>query len=168
MSDLQNLKSTASQTSSVQHNSMGAAEVFEQVLEVYRTGNPQPLIDLLAEDTVMEFPFAPPSRPRRIEGKNNILKYLQAIQGSITVTSFTDVEIHRMIDPDCVVVEMTGHGTVLATGDAYERRYVEVCHTKNGHIHLLRDYWNPLASPGTGSNPFISASDISAEKKHIE
>ncbi len=147
MSDLQNPKSAASQPPSARHGSMGAAEVFEQVLEVYRIGSPQSLIDLMAEDAVMEFPFAPPGRPRRIEGKNNIIKYNQAILGIATVTSFTDVEIYRMIDPDCVVVEMTGHGTVRATGDAYERRYVEVCRTKNGRIQLLRDYWNPQNSP---------------------
>jgi len=151
MSDLKNPKLTASQAQSSRHDSMGAAEVFEQFLEVFRSGNPQPLNDLLAEDAVMEFPFAPPSRPRRVEGKSNIMKYLQAIQGNITVTSFSDVEIHRMIDPDCVVVEMTGHGTVLATGAAYDRRYIDVFRTKNGRIQLFRDYWNPQESPSTGS-----------------
>ncbi len=67
---------------------------------------------------------------------------------SITkVTGLKEVEIHRMIDPDCVVIEMTGYGTVLATGDAYERRYIDVCRTKNGRIQLIRDYWNPQESP---------------------
>jgi ketosteroid isomerase-like protein len=146
MSDLPNPHSTAGQSSSAQQDSVGAAEVFEQVLEMYRTGNLLTLIDLMAEDAVMEFPFAPPGRPRRVEGKNNIIKYNQAILGIATVTGFTDVEIHRMIDPDCVVIEMTGHGTVRATGDAYERRYIDVCRTKNGHIKLIRDYWNPQDS----------------------
>ncbi|KLU64464.1 putative PhzA/B-like protein [Desulfosporosinus acididurans] len=146
MSNLQNPKSTASQPPSERHDFMGAAEVFEQVLEMYRTGNLQSLVDLLAEDAVMEFPFAPSGRPRRVEGKDNIIKYNQAILGSVTITSITDVEIHRMIDPDCVVVEMIGHGTVLSTGNSYERRYVDVCYTKSGRIQLLRDYWNPQDS----------------------
>lgn len=146
MSDLQNPQSTANQPSSAQQDSMGAAEVYEQVLEMYQTGNLLTLIDLMAEDAVMEFPFAPPGRPQRIEGKSNIIKYNQTILGVATVTGFTDVEIHRMIDPDCVVIEMTGHGTVLATGDAYERRYIDVCRTKNGRITFIRDYWNPQVS----------------------
>jgi uncharacterized protein len=146
MSDLQNSQSKASQTLSARHDSMGAAEVFEQVLKAFQTGNQKTLIDLMAGDAVMEFPFAPLGRPRRVEGKNNIIKYNQAILGIATVTGLTDVEIHRMIDPDCVVIEMTGHGIVLATGDAYERRYIDVCRTKNGHIKLIRDYWNPQDS----------------------
>jgi uncharacterized protein len=101
------------------------------------------LVDLMAEDAVLEFPFAPSGRSQRIEGKDNIIKYFQAFLGSATVTGVTDVEFHRTTDPDCVIVEMTGHGTVLAAGTTFERRYVEVCHTKNGRIQLYREYWSP-------------------------
>jgi ketosteroid isomerase-like protein len=152
MSDLPNPQSTAGQSSSAQQDSVGAAEVFEQVLEAFRTENLQTLIDLMADDAVMEFPFAPPGRPRRVEGKNNIIKYNQTILGIATVTGLTDVEIYRMVDPDCVVVEMTGHGIVLATGDAYERSYIDVCRTKNGHIKFIRDYWNPQDSQTSMDN----------------
>lgn len=151
MSNLQNSKSPMSQAPSEQYDSIGAAEIFEQILQAYQTGNTQLLTDLMAEDAVMEFPFAPASRPKRVQGKNNIIKYIQAIMSNVTVTSLTDVEIHRMIDPDCVVVEMTGHGTVLATGDAYERGYIDVCYTKNGRIKLIRDYWNPQLSTVTNT-----------------
>lgn len=157
MSDLQNPKTKASQPPCERHDCMGAAEVFEQVLEMYRNGNLQSLVDLLAEDAAMEFPFAPPGRPRRVEGKNNIIKYNQAILNSVIVASFTDVEIHRMIDPDCVVVEMIGHGTVLSTGNSYERRYIDVCYTKNGRIQLLRDYWNPQDSQISKDNGVTKA-----------
>lgn len=80
------------------HDFMGAAEVFEQVLQMYKAGNPKSLIELMAEDAVMEFPFAPPGRPQRLERKNNIIKYCQAIMENVTITNFTDVEIHRMIN----------------------------------------------------------------------
>lgn len=109
-----------------QHDSTGAAEVFEQALEGFRTGNLQILIDLLDEDAVWEFPYAPPSRPRRIEGKDNIEKYFRAFLGGGMAVSFTDIEVHHMIDPDGVVVELTGRRTVRATGDYFEGRYVEV------------------------------------------
>ncbi|EHJ00491.1 MULTISPECIES: nuclear transport factor 2 family protein [unclassified Clostridium] len=149
MSDMKNTKSMDGQPLDEQHDFMGAAEVFEQMLQMYKDGNPQSLIELMAEDAVMEFPFAPPGRPQKVEGKNNIIKYCQAIMENVTITNFTDVEIHRMINPNCVVVEMTGHGIMRATGNAYERRYIEVCHTKNGRIQLFRDYWNPQESPST-------------------
>lgn len=147
MSDLQNLNLEDEQSPSARQDSRGAVEVLEEVFEMFRTGNLRALKDLIAEDAVMEFPYAPPKRPRRVEGKSNIIKYNKAILGIVKVTDFTDVEIHHVIDPDCVVVEMTGHGTVLATGDTFSRRYIDVCHTKNGRIQFIRDYWNPQESP---------------------
>lgn len=147
MYDLQNSQSTANQPQSAQVSPMGAAEVFEQILEAFKTGKPQVLIDLLAEDAVMEFPFAPSGRPRRVEGKANIIKYNQQVLSIAKVTGYTDLDIHRTIDRDCVIVELTGHGTVLATGDTFNRRYIDVCRTENGRIKFIRDYWNPQESP---------------------
>jgi len=147
LSNLQNYQSTASQTKSTQPDSMGAAEVFEQLFELFQTGNVSAMFDMMAEDAVMEFPFAPPKRTRLVKGKSNIIKYNQGILGIVAFTGMTDVEIYRTIDPDCVIVEMTGHGTILATGDTFERRYIEVGRTENGLITLIRDYWNPQDSP---------------------
>ena len=147
MSNLQNSNPTDGCSPSERQESIGAAEVLEQVFELFRTGNLRAVVDLIAEDAIMEFPYAPPKRPRRVEGKNNIIKYNKAILNIVAVTDFTDVEIHRMIDPNYVVVEMTGHGTVLATGDTFSRRYIDVCSTKNGRIQFIRDYWNPQESP---------------------
>lgn len=147
MSDLQNPQATSSRPLSSGQDSRGAAAVLGQVFESFRTGNLRAVIDLIADDAVMEFPYAPAKRPRRVEGKNNIIKYNKAIMEIVTVTDFTDVEIHHLIDPDCVVVEMTGHGTLRATGDTFSRRYIDVCRTKNGRIQYIRDYWNPQESP---------------------
>ena len=60
---------------------------------------------------------------------------------------FRTGNLRALIDPDFVVVEMTGHGTVMATGDTFSRRYIDVCRTKNGRIQFIRDYWNPQESP---------------------
>ncbi len=147
MSDLKNSQSTADRSPSVRQDSMGAAEVLAQVFQAFTTGNLKVLVDLLAEDMVMEFPFAPPGRPRRVEGKDNIIEYSMQVLSISKATGYTDLEIHRTIDPDCVIVEMTVNGTVLATGNAYERRYIDVCRTKNGRIQFIRDYWNPQESP---------------------
>ena len=146
MSDMQNYKLTDSLSTSSKEDFMGAAEVFEQMLEIFKTGNMQVMLDLIDEDAVMEFPFAPSNRPSKIQGKNNIIKYNQAILDNVSFTGLKDVEIHRTLDPDCVIVEMTGYGSVITTGDAFERRYIDVCRTENGRIKLIRDYWNPEAS----------------------
>jgi Ketosteroid isomerase-related protein len=74
-------------------------------------------------------------------------KYSQAVLGIAPITGYTDIEMHRTTDPDCIIVEMKGHGTVVATGNSFERRYIDVFRTKNGRIQFIRDYWNPQESP---------------------
>jgi len=147
MSNLKNPQSMASQSLSAGQDFKGAGEVFEQMFKIFETGNLEAMFDLLAEDAVMEFPFAPPKRTRQVKGKNNIIKYNQGILGIVKFKGMKDVEIYRTTDPECIIVEMTGYGTILATGDPFERRYIEVCRTKNGRIKLIRDYWNPQDSP---------------------
>ena len=147
MSDLQKSQSMADQSSSARQDSMGAAEILTQVFQAFTTGNLKVLVDLITEDAVMEFPFAPPGRPRRVEGKDNIIEYNMQVLSISKVTGYTDLEIHQTTDPDCIIVEMTGHGTVLATGNAFERHYIDVFRTKNGRIQYVRDYWNPQESP---------------------
>lgn len=142
MSDLEDPQTTASRPQSV-----GAVLIFEKMFEIFKTGNMQAMIDLMADDAIMEFPFAPPKRPRQVKGKDSIIKYNQEILRIVAFSGMKDVEIYRTSDPDCVIVEMTGYGTILATGDAFERRYIEVCRTENGLIKLIRDYWNPQDTP---------------------
>ena len=126
---------------------MGAEEVLTQVFQTFKTGNLKALVDLLAEDMVMEFPFAPPGRPRRVEGKENIIAYNKEVMSISKGTDYTDLEVYQTTDPNCIIVEMTGHGTVTATGNPFERRYIDVFRTENGHIKFVRDYWNPQESP---------------------
>ncbi len=150
MSDLQNTQATAGQSTSAQQTTMRAAEIFEQMFEIFQTGNLKAMFDLIAEDAVMEFPFAPSKRPRQVKGKDNIMKYNLNILDIVSFTGMTDVEIYRTIDPDCAIIEMTGNGTILATGGTFKRRYIEVCRTENGRIKLIRDYWNPQDTPKLG------------------
>jgi uncharacterized protein len=135
MSDLQN------------EQAWGANEVLAQVFQAFTTGNIKESVDLMAEDIVMEFPFAPPGRPRFVEGKENIIAYIKEVMSNSQGTGYTDIEIHQTTDPDCIIVEMIGHGTVTTTGNSFERRYIDVFRTKNGRIQYVRDYWNPQDSP---------------------
>jgi len=43
-----------------------------------------------------------------------------------------------------VILEFDGSGRALATGRAYEQRYISVITLRAGYIQHHRDYWNPL------------------------
>lgn len=104
------------------------------------------LIDLCADDVVFEFPFAPPGRPARVEGRDALAGYLAEVSGRRRIEGVRHLEIHETARPDVAIVEMTLTGTETAGGAPYEQSYVDVLTVRDGRIVHCRDYWNPLRS----------------------
>ncbi|MFF7073160.1 nuclear transport factor 2 family protein [Streptomyces pseudovenezuelae] len=103
-------------------------------------------VGLWAEDGIMEFPFAPPGRPRRLEGKEAVAAYMRPYPDHIDLRDFPEVRIHETTDPETIVVEMRGVGRVVATDGPFEMTYVAVVTVRDGLIVSYRDYWDPLAA----------------------
>jgi ketosteroid isomerase-like protein len=124
-----------------------AVDVFSKLAQVSVAGNDSgALLDLCADDVVFEFPFAPPGRPARVEGKAALGDYLKALSGRVRLEGVSNLEIHETVKPDVAIIEMTMTGTVTATGAPYEQSYVSVLTVRDGLIARYRDYWNPLRS----------------------
>jgi uncharacterized protein len=104
-------------------------------------------VELLADDAVLEMPFAPPSLPDRFEGKVAIRAFLSGSQ-YFSKLEFHDVEVHVTSDPELVVVEFRSTGTFEATGLGYANRYALILRARGGRIVLYREYFNPLALVG--------------------
>jgi uncharacterized protein len=122
-----------------------AVDVYHKLArQGVETGDIGALVDLCADDVVFEFPFAPPGRPTRVEGKPALGDYLKALSGRMRIEGVRDMEIHETVKPDVAIIEMTMTGTVTATGAPYEQSYVIVLTVSDGLIARYRDYWNPL------------------------
>jgi hypothetical protein len=122
-----------------------AVDVFNTLAQQgVGTGDIGALVDLCADDVVFEFPFAPPGRPTRVEGKPALGDYLQGLSGRMRIEGVRNLEIHETVKPDVAIIEMTMTGTVTATGAPYEQSYVVVLTVRDGLIAHYRDYWNPL------------------------
>lgn len=96
------------------------------------------------DDVVLEFPYAPTGRPRRVEGKPAAEEYLRAVPGQVTFEQITRQRVHQTVDPDTAIIEWSVGGHVKATGVPYEMSYVVVLTLVDGLIAVYRDYWNPL------------------------
>lgn len=113
-------------------------------------------LDMVADDVVMEFPYAPPGAVGRLDGKAALAAYLPKVAGMITIDTLTAEAVHRGAGPDgVVVVEFAATGRGNATGLPYDQRYVSVVRARDGRIVHYRDYWNPLvvlsATGGAGA-----------------
>ena len=125
-------------------------EVFQRALRSVQDRDLDAYVELFADDGTLEFPFAPPGAPQRMQGRVEIRRSLgplwqRARQSGRRVTGYDPVVVHNTTDPEVIVAEFTLHGMVEDRGDSYRMSYVHVYRVRHGRILSLRDYWDPLA-----------------------
>ncbi len=102
-------------------------------------------LSLMAEDAVMEFPYAPSDQPREVTGRAALAPYIAQVASFITIDSMEERSVYRTTDPAVVILEFTGQGRGVANGQPYRQDYISVIEIEGGRITRYRDYWNPLA-----------------------
>lgn len=101
-------------------------------------------IDMMAEDFVMEFPYARPGMKARIEGRTAVVSYLMSVAEGVSIESVDNVVVHHTADPEVVIIEFDGHGQARKVGEPYEQRYISVIRARGGKLVHYKDYWNPI------------------------
>ncbi len=121
-------------------------EVVDRALALLLAHDMSGFAGLWAENGVLEFPFAPPGYPQRVEGRAAVREYLRGYPDVLDVRAVPERVVHRTTDPEVIVVEFTADGVVVATGRPYRMRYISVLTVTGGEIRHYRDYWSPLAA----------------------
>lgn len=128
------------------------AQIFAAHLALSTT-DIQAWADLLAEDAVVEFPYASAlGSPERLEGKLAIYNYMKNAIAQMQNLTFTNIREYQTSNPDVLFAEVHGEATMFATGRHYQQDYVMRLKTKAGKILHYREYWNPSAVLDTWSN----------------
>ena len=102
-------------------------------------------IEMMAEQAVMEFPYAFPGLPVRLEGRDAVARHLESVAGLIAFDRMGPPTVHPSTDQDLVIIEFDGFGYGVETGEPYDQSYISVIRTEDGRITHYRDYWNPIA-----------------------
>ncbi|GAB7028831.1 nuclear transport factor 2 family protein [Streptomyces sp. NPDC021749] len=128
--------------------SISPVELYRHSLRLLLDKDIPGWVGLWAEDGVMEFPFAPPGWPARLEGREAIAAYMRDYPDRIDLHDFpeADLRIHETAEPRTIVVEMRGVGRLVETGRPFDMTYIAVVTVEDGRITSYRDYWNPLAA----------------------
>jgi uncharacterized protein len=126
-----------------------AADVYRHSLNLLLGKDMDGWTALCDDDVVIEFPFAPAGFPPRLEGKPAVAEYMRGYPDHIDLREIPQLEIHQTLDPDTIIAEWRGTGRMVDTDLPYDMPYVAVVTVKNGRMTHYRDYWNPLAIPGS-------------------
>jgi ketosteroid isomerase-like protein len=125
---------------------MTAAELVGRALELLVAKDMAAFAGLWAEDGMIEFPFAAPGYPSRVEGRAAIQEYMRDYPDILDVRQIVQETVHQSVDPQVAIVEFEAAGVVAGTGKPYRMRYVAVVTVRDGEIQMYRDYWSPLAA----------------------
>ena len=126
---------------------MGPREVFEQMRERFVANDIGLDSERLADDVVIETPFAPPGHPRRTEGKAAFLAYALPGRAALPVRfeQCRVLAIHDTADPEVIVVEYELGGTILTTGERRSAAFIGVLRVRDGLITHWREYQDTFA-----------------------
>ncbi|NDU72901.1 phzA/B-like protein [Actinomadura sp. DSM 109109] len=103
--------------------------------------------DLLADDAVIETPFAPPGQPTRFEGREQFLEFTEPQRAALPIR-FDDcrtLAVHDTQDPATIVVEYELTGTNTRTSKQSTATFIGILTARQGKVTRWREYQNPLA-----------------------
>lgn len=125
----------------------GPREVFARMKQQWLANRFDAMDSLLADDGVVESPFAPPDRPRRIAGREEFMAFARAERALLPVRfeECRETAIHETTDPDVIVVEYELAGTVTTTGHRASAPFIGVLRVRDGKIALWREYQDQAA-----------------------
>ena len=121
------------------------ADLFRAGLERLAGGDLGGYLDLCSEDVEFEVPFAPPGRPQRVRGREDLRRYLEPLLARAAYDEVTNLVVYETDVAGTIVAEMTIQLRILESGRTLSRRYVAIVRAEGGHVVSYREYWSPLA-----------------------
>src|SRR5216684_7339417 len=80
--------------------------------------------DLLAEDVIFDYVISVPGYPRRVAGRQAVAELYRGYGATIVLDRCYDLAVHHDQVTGVVVLEYASQGRVVATGAAYNNRYI--------------------------------------------
>ncbi|MGW0228460.1 nuclear transport factor 2 family protein [Actinopolymorpha singaporensis] len=100
-----------------------------------------------AEDVVVEWPFNPPGRPRRLQGRSELEALTRAGRAALPmrIEDVPVVAIHDSLDPEVAIVEYELAGTLTATGERVSGAALLLLRIRDGRVVHVREYQDVVA-----------------------
>jgi uncharacterized protein len=133
----------------------GPRELFIRMKQHWLSNAETGADSVLADDAVIEIPFAAPGRPRKFRGRAQFQAFAQQARASLPVrfTDCRDVAIHDTADPEVIVVEYELTGIVTTTGLQASASFIGVLRARDGQVVAWREYQDTMAIAAALGHP---------------
>ena len=125
---------------------MTPREVVERAHECVRRYDIAFVTEWIAEDGVIEFPFAPEGMPKRVQGRKALLelyapRYQKGRESGRTI-QYENVRLYETNDPEVVIVELEAE--VRGPQGPQRLAFVQVFRVRADKIVEQRDYFDSV------------------------
>lgn len=118
-------------------------EIARLLLDALERADFETWASLLAENTVMKFPYSPAGLPKRCEGRAACEATHRGIFSVIESFAWHDLDLHATDDPELVFG--TGRSEVLTkTSQPYRNQYCFIFRIRDGQVIEYCEYFDPL------------------------
>jgi ketosteroid isomerase-like protein len=118
----------------------------ESLLEAVSVADGQAARPLLADDVLMELPFAIPPFPSTKSGGDAIASGIDGASRIFKTFRLTPLTFYPSPETNSIIVEVQSEGQ-LCKGGSYSNQYVFIFKFADRKITLWREYFNPLRLP---------------------
>ena len=101
--------------------------------------------DIVADDISYEVRYDL-GWPRLVRGRAELMGQFRGYVGTVRLSSADRLIVNRADNGRVVSIEYEVHGTILATGAAYENRFCSIIELENRKIARWRDYMDSHAA----------------------
>jgi ketosteroid isomerase-like protein len=116
---------------------------IEKVFELISTGRAGETGPLLTEDLYFELPYGPNAQAIEIRGRSSFLDLNAKTWPAFRRFELSITEVHRMLDPDKLILEYRSDGEIISTGKPYKNRYVGIFGFRDGLVREWHEFHNP-------------------------
>jgi uncharacterized protein len=102
--------------------------------------------DTIADNAEFEYRYHFPGWPETVRGRDALMALYAGYGNNIVLHGADELVVHRSQDPRVVIIEYDVHGKIVATGSAYDNRFISVVTIENRKIVQWRDYMDSLTA----------------------
>jgi ketosteroid isomerase-like protein len=102
--------------------------------------------DTIADDAEFEFRYHFPGWPQKLRGRDALMSLYAGYGNNIVLHAADALVVNHSQDNRTVIIEYDVHGVILATGAAYDNRFISVVIIEGRKIVQWRDYMDSLTA----------------------
>ena len=121
-----------------------AGNIAQAFLDALAASDTDAIARMWTDDAILEFPFAPPEFPSRVEGQAQIEQYFRDALSAVTPIAYPNQVVTPFADPMACLIEFDSQLTIGDDPQVFENSYITIVHVREGKIAYFKEHYDSV------------------------